>query len=166
MAMSPQSGVQLDVTESVVAFTPPGAAQAIPVSMGNGLSVSPAGVAVPRPINPVVAQQITAINQAAVQATENVSLDAVAAPVPEGGEQSEDTKGEGEVPIPKAMMMVVMETLRVEMTAGTAIPVMMVAERSQTADPRMQVVEVPTLPCGVQCLKIMLIFNKSEKQVR
>lgn len=96
MAMDPQSGVQLDVTESVVAFTPPGATQAIPVSMGNGLSVSPAGVAVPRPINPVVAQQITAINQAAVQATENVSLDAVAAPAQEGGEQGEDAKGDGE----------------------------------------------------------------------
>ena len=64
--------------------------------MGNGLSVSPAGVAVPRPINPVVAQQITAINQAAVQATENVSLDAVAAPAQEGGEQGDDAKGDGE----------------------------------------------------------------------
>jgi len=99
MAMSPDAGVQLDVTESVVAFTPPGAAQAIPVSTGNGLSVSPTGVAVPRPINPVVAQQITAINQAAVQATENVSLDAVVAPASDAGEEgdgSTESSGEGE----------------------------------------------------------------------
>ena len=46
MAMSPNAGVDLDVTESVVAFTPR-CPQAIPVSEGKGLSVSPNGVAVP-----------------------------------------------------------------------------------------------------------------------
>jgi hypothetical protein len=95
MAMSPNSGVDLDVTESVVAFTPPGAPQAIPVSEGKGLSVSPNGVAVPRPINPVVAQEITTINQTAVEATESVSLDTVessgSAESEEGNQDSEES---------------------------------------------------------------------------
>ena len=73
----------------------------------------------PRPINPVVAQQITAINQQPYR-QRKMYLDAVAAPAPEE-ESREDTKGEGEVPIPKAMMIVVTGTPRAEMTVGTAI---------------------------------------------
>ena len=53
-----------------------------------------------------MARQITAINQAAVQATENVSLDAVA--MAQREESNEDEVKE-KAPIPRAMMMVVTE---------------------------------------------------------
>ena len=73
-------------------------------------------------------------------------------------------------PIPRAMMMVVTETLRAEMTVGTAIPVMMVAERSQTADPRMQVVEVPLVlertQDKVDCLEQLVQTEQPELQER
>jgi len=78
MAAKPDQGVQLDVTESTVAFTPPGGGDAIPVSQGNGLSVSPSGVATQRPLNPVVATKIETTNQAASEATQDVSLGEVA----------------------------------------------------------------------------------------
>ena len=76
MATSPTQGVQLDVTESTVAFTPPGG-QPVNVSQGGGLSVSNTGVATPRPLNPVAAQTISTTNQSATQATENVPLETV-----------------------------------------------------------------------------------------
>jgi hypothetical protein len=74
MAAQPDKGVQLDVTESTVAFTPPGGGEAIPVSQGSGLSVSPSGVATQRPVNPVIATNIEKTNQAAIKATQDVSL--------------------------------------------------------------------------------------------
>ena len=74
MAAQPDKGVQLDVTESTVAFTPPGGGEAIPVSQGSGLSVSPRGVATQRPVNPVVATNIEKTNQVAIKATQDVSL--------------------------------------------------------------------------------------------
>ena len=76
MATSPTQGVQLDVTESTVAFTPPGG-QPVNVSQGGGLSVSNTGVATPRPLNPVAAQTISTTNQSATQATENVPMETV-----------------------------------------------------------------------------------------
>ena len=81
MTSNPGQGVQLDVTESTVAFTPPGGGQAIAVSQGNGLSVSPSGVATQRPVNPVVATKIESTNQAATEATQEVSLGEVAVAV-------------------------------------------------------------------------------------
>ncbi len=76
MSQNPGTGVQLDVTESTVAFTPPGGAP-MPVSQGNGLDVSSSGVPAPRPVNPAVAQNIGATNQAATQSTNDISLGTV-----------------------------------------------------------------------------------------
>ena len=73
MASRPGQGVQLDVTESTVAFTPPGGVP-LPVSQGNGLSVSPTGVPKMRPVNPTVARKIETTNQTATEATQEVSL--------------------------------------------------------------------------------------------
>jgi len=80
MASTPGQGVQLDVTESTVAFTPPGGGE-IKVSQGGGLSVSPTGVPTQRPVNPTVATKIVATNNAAVIATEEVSMSEVVAAV-------------------------------------------------------------------------------------
>ena len=99
MAFNPGQGVQLDVTESTVAFTPPGGGQAIAVSQGGGLSVSASGVATPRPLNPVVATKIESTNQAATEATQDVSLGEVAVAVEQSSAQeleSESGGGEGE----------------------------------------------------------------------
>ena len=61
MASRPGQGVQLDVTESTVAFTHLVVCPA--VSQGNGLSVSPTGVPKMRPVNPTVARKIETTNQ-------------------------------------------------------------------------------------------------------
>lgn len=73
---NPGEGMQLDVTESTVAFTPPGG-QTIPVSQGQGIDVSSSGVVAPRPVNPVVAESITVTNESASQVSGEVSLGAV-----------------------------------------------------------------------------------------
>ena len=96
MASNPGQGVQLDVTESTVAFTPPGGGQAIAVSQGNGLSVSPSGVATQRPVNPVVATKIESTNQAATEATQEVSLGEVAVAVEQSAQESESGSGDSE----------------------------------------------------------------------
>ena len=96
MASNPGQGVQLDVTESTVAFTPPGGGQAIPVSQGNGLSVSPSGVATQRPVNPVVATKIESTNAAASEATQEVSLGEVAVAVEQSAQESESGSGDSE----------------------------------------------------------------------
>ena len=94
----PDSGMQLDVTESTVAFTPPGGGQAMPVGQGNGLSVSQTGVPTPRPINPVAAQTISVTNQVATQVTANISLSTVTGAMTEATteSQTEEDSGEGE----------------------------------------------------------------------
>jgi len=100
MQSNPGAGIQLDVTESTVAFTPPGGGQAMPVGQGNGLSVSQAGVPTPRPINPVVAQTISITNQVATQVTANVSLNVVSGAMNEATAESqsssESEEGDGE----------------------------------------------------------------------
>ena len=96
MTSNPGQGVQLDVTESTVAFTPPGGGQAIAVSQGNGLSVSPSGVATQRPVNPVVATKIESTNQAATEATQEVSLGEVAVAVEQSAQESESGSGDSE----------------------------------------------------------------------
>ena len=99
MASNPGQGVQLDVTESTVAFTPPGGGPAIAVSQGGGLSVSASGVATPRPVNPVVATKIESTNQAATEATQDVSLGEVAVAVEQSSAQEQESEsggGEGE----------------------------------------------------------------------
>ena len=91
MQSNPGAGIQLDVTESTVAFTPPGGGQAMPVGQGNGLSVSQAGVPTPRPINPVVAQTISITNQVATQVTANVSLNVVSGAMNEATAESQSS---------------------------------------------------------------------------
>ena len=65
MAMSPNTGMKLDVAESQVAFTPAGQAQPVVVGPGKGLDASPNGVVKQRPISPSAAQNINAKNSAA-----------------------------------------------------------------------------------------------------
>lgn len=93
MSQNPNTGVQLDVTESTVAFTPPGGGGAIPVTEGRGLDVSSAGTPTQRPVNPVVAQNISVTNQAATQVVDDVSLGAVSdAMVEASAEESEQVQ--------------------------------------------------------------------------
>lgn len=77
MGLQADGALQLDVTESTVAFTPPGG-QPTMVSQGNGLDVSSTGALNVRPINPETAQNITNTNEAATEASNDVSLDTVA----------------------------------------------------------------------------------------
>jgi hypothetical protein len=94
MASNPGQGVQLDVTESTVAYTPPGGGQPIPVSQGGGLSVSPSGVPTQRPVNPVVATKIETTNQTATEATQNVSLGEVVTAVQQSTQESKKETNE------------------------------------------------------------------------
>ncbi len=96
MQSNPGAGVQLDVTESTVAFTPPGGGQALPVGQGNGLSVSQTGVPTPRPINPVAAQTISITNQVASQITANISLGVVTGAMTESTTNTESGDGSSE----------------------------------------------------------------------
>ena len=92
MASNPGQGVQLDVTESTVAFAPPGGGAPVEVSQGGGLSVSPSGVATTRPVNPSVAQNIQSTNQAATEATNDVSLGEVTAAMDQASAESESSE--------------------------------------------------------------------------
>ena len=65
MAMSPNTGMKLDVAESQVAFTPAGQAQPVVVGPGKGLDASSSGVVKQRPISPSAAQNINVKNSAA-----------------------------------------------------------------------------------------------------
>lgn len=76
MGMQPNGGMQLDVTESTVSFTPPGG-QPTMVTQGKGLDVSSTGAMNARPVNPETAQNISDTNDAATQASADVSMDAV-----------------------------------------------------------------------------------------
>ena len=68
LGVDPSKGMQLDVTESTVAFTPPGGSP-VPISQGQGLDVSRAGAMSTRPVAPVVAQKITVTNNSATKAS-------------------------------------------------------------------------------------------------
>jgi len=65
MAMSPNTGMKLDVAESQVAFTPAGQAQPVVVGPGKGLDASSSGVVKQRLISPSAAQNINVKNSAA-----------------------------------------------------------------------------------------------------
>lgn len=95
LSQNPGAGIQLDVTESTVAFTPPGGAP-MPITQGNGLDVSSAGVSTPRPVNPAVAQNIGATNQSATQATNDISLGTVSEAMSEATSSVESSDGGGE----------------------------------------------------------------------
>ena len=112
MALDSSQGVQLDVTESTVAFSPPGGGQPILVSEGNGLSVSPSGAVTQRPVNPTVARQIATTNEVATLQSEDLSLNEVSntmeqaaneadASAEENPEAQEDSKSEPEEEAPK-----------------------------------------------------------------
>lgn len=74
LASSPNTGMQLDVAESQVAFTPAGQNQPVVVGPGKGLDASPNGTIKQRPINPIVSQNITAKNSAATSICAAVPL--------------------------------------------------------------------------------------------
>ncbi|MEC8013917.1 MAG: FecR domain-containing protein [Verrucomicrobiota bacterium] len=76
LGVDPSKGMQLDVTESTVAFTPPGGSP-VPISQGQGLDVSRAGAMSTRPVAPVVAQKITVTNDSATKASGKVKLESV-----------------------------------------------------------------------------------------
>ena len=108
MGLQADGGMQLDVTESTVSFTPPGG-QATMVTQGQGLDVSNTGAINARPVNPEVAQNIADTNEAATQASGDVSLDtvsdAMAESEPSGGNEdtpSENTDNESDSSEPKA----------------------------------------------------------------
>ncbi len=65
MAMSPNTGLKLDVAESQVAFTPAGQNQPVVVGPGKGLDASANGVIKQRPISPSAAQNISVKNTSA-----------------------------------------------------------------------------------------------------
>jgi len=65
LASSPNTGIQLDVAESQVAFTPAGQNQPVVVGPGRGLDSSPNGQIKQRPINPIVSQNISSKNSVA-----------------------------------------------------------------------------------------------------
>jgi hypothetical protein len=62
LASRPNTGMQLDVAESQVAFTPAGQNQPVVVGPGRGLDSSPSGQIKQRPINPIVSQNISSKN--------------------------------------------------------------------------------------------------------
>jgi len=68
MAMSPNTGMKLDVAESQVAFTPVGNAQPVLVGPGRGLDASASGSLKQRSISPSAAQTISAKNSVASSA--------------------------------------------------------------------------------------------------
>ena len=76
LGVSPGKGIKLDVTESTVAFTPPGGSPT-PVSQGQGLDVTSTGAVSPRPVNPVAAKAITTTNKAATKVSGKVKLERV-----------------------------------------------------------------------------------------
>ena len=93
LSQAPGSGIQLDVTESTVAFTPPGG-QPVPVSQGQGLDVSASGVVSSRPVNPVVAQNVSTKNESATQASGEVSLGSVSEAMTEATTTASEPAGE------------------------------------------------------------------------
>lgn len=96
MGFDSTTGIELDVTESTVAFTPVGNDRAVAVSAGNGLSVRPGGVAAPRPVNPAVALQITNLNARAQAAVASIPVSLVTSSMGEASRQRSE-KAEGSV---------------------------------------------------------------------
>lgn len=74
LASNSNSGMQLDVAESQVAFTPAGQNKPIFVSTGRGLDATPRGKLTQRPINPLVSQNIASKNATANSYTANVPV--------------------------------------------------------------------------------------------
>ena len=62
IGFDPEAGIQLDVTESTVAFTPRGSKRPMAVREGRGLSLSPGRIPIARPVFPPTAVEIKAFN--------------------------------------------------------------------------------------------------------
>ena len=62
MGFDPEAGIQLDVTESTVAFTPRGSNRPMAVREGRGLSLAPGRIPIARPVFPSTALEIKAFN--------------------------------------------------------------------------------------------------------
>ena len=74
MGIDPKAGIQLDVTESVVAFTPLGATRPLAVGAGQGLSVERNGFSSYRPVNPLVAREINTVNAGARRSVDSMPI--------------------------------------------------------------------------------------------
>ncbi len=92
MGIDAGGGMQLDVTESTVAFTPPGGSPT-PVSQGQGLDVSSTGAVATRPVNPVVAQNVQTTNEVATQASAEIKIETVANAMSEATVKSSGSSG-------------------------------------------------------------------------
>ena len=95
MAMSPNTGMKLDVAESQVAFTPTGKAQPVLVGPGRGLDASASGSLKQRPISPSAAQTISAKNSVASSACAAVPV-ATAKQATKKAQQADGNEGTGE----------------------------------------------------------------------
>jgi hypothetical protein len=74
MAMSPASGMKLDVAESQVAFTPTGKNQPVLVGPGKGLDASASGLIKQRPISTTAARNISVKNSTAGSICSSISV--------------------------------------------------------------------------------------------
>lgn len=77
MGLSASGNLNLDVSTSVVSFTPPGGAQAVIVTKGSGLNVSKTGGVIRRPINASIAQNISRKNKSASLVASQVALSTI-----------------------------------------------------------------------------------------
>jgi hypothetical protein len=77
MGLSASGNLNLDVSTSVVSFTPPGGAQAVIVTKGSGLNVSKTGGVMRRPINASIAQNISRKNKSAALVASQIALSTI-----------------------------------------------------------------------------------------
>ena len=77
MGLSPAGNLNLDVSSSVVAFTPPGSTLPVLISKGNGLSFTKGVGVVRRPINAKISQNISNKNKSAKSVANNVALSVI-----------------------------------------------------------------------------------------
>ncbi|MEK9772470.1 MAG: FecR domain-containing protein [Opitutae bacterium] len=96
MAMSPNTGMKLDVAESQVAFTPAGQNQPVLVGPGRGLDASASGTINQRPISPSAAQNISVKNASAASVCDAVPVatSQEASAQAEKSTQEQDNNGE------------------------------------------------------------------------
>jgi hypothetical protein len=73
MGLDAGGGAKLDVSSSVVEFTPPGGAT-VAIGKGEGLNISPTGSLSQRPINPAISANINSKNSAATNVSARVPL--------------------------------------------------------------------------------------------
>jgi hypothetical protein len=77
MGISPAGILNLDVSTSVVSFTPQGGAPAVIVTQGKGIDISQSGALIKRPIKANIAKNISLKNNLASKAAGKVSLSTV-----------------------------------------------------------------------------------------